>query len=532
MVRMAHPWKDPKSGSYFLRIKVPADIRPRAKGRKVTLPIAETTVTVTMGDVVQVSLRTRDQREAKSRYIAAHANLAATWEAIRLGPAKLTYRDVVALAGDAYKAFAYGLEDDPGKAELWAKVLADNAKAAAGGLSLKIGTEAQIADSLDQRFGPIADAIIRKRSLDLDAETRHAVIVETAKAMDEAAQKLQRNAQGDYRPDGTGERFPTFTPSAKPKAVPTVTFDDLFDKWKKRKARAASSIRRWEPIITKALPDFLGHKDAAAVTKADLVRWRDHLIAAGTNAPRVIRSTHLASVRAVYSVWVADDLLPTNPAKGVVMDVSAPLVVREKGFTDAEAKKILKATTTTLQGGRTDFTQAALRWLPWLCAYAGCRITELAQLRREDVRQDPEGRFWMIRITPDAGSVKGRRYRDIPLHPHLVEQGFITFVQASAEGPLFHEKTAKGAKAASQGPAQTVGKMITRWVRDTVGIKDTRVQPNHGWRHRFTTVSRSVSMDHEKREYIVGHALPGMGDTYGDMAGLYSEVVKLPRIKV
>lgn len=529
---MAHPWKDPKSGSYFLRIKVPADIRVRAKGRKVALPISETTVTVTMGDLVQVSLRTKEQREAKARYVTAHADLMASWEAIRRGPVKLTYRQVVALAGDAYRAFAEGLEDDPGKAELWATVIADNAKAAAGGLSLKIGTEARIADSLDRRFGPVADAIIRKRALDLDVETRHSVIVEVGKAMTEAAQKLQRNAQGDYRHDTNADRFPAFITVAKPKVVPAVSFVDLFDKWKNRKTRAASSIRRWEPVITKALPAFLEHNDAAAVTKAELVRWRDHLIAAGTNSPRVIRNTHLASVKAVYGVWVADDLLPTNPAKGVVMDVSAPLVEREKGFTDAEAKKILKATTATPQDGRSDFTQAALRWLPWLCAYAGCRITELAQLRREDVRQDPEGRFWMIRITPGAGSVKGRRYRDIPLHPHLVEQGYITFVQASKEGPLFHEKPAKDAKAASQGLAQTVGKMITRWVRETVGIKDSRVQPNHGWRHRFTTVSRAVSMDHEKREYIVGHALPGMGDTYGDMAGLYAEIVKIPRIKV
>ncbi|OYW35375.1 MAG: hypothetical protein B7Z35_15450, partial [Hydrogenophilales bacterium 12-61-10] len=202
---MSQPWKDPKSGSYSLRIKVPADIRARAKGRRVALPIGETTTTVTMGDVVQVSLRTKDKREAKARYVPAHAELIASWEAIRRGPARLTYRQVVALAGDAYRAFAESLEDDPGAPAIWAKVLEDNARAAGGGLSLKIGTEAQIADSLDQRFGPIADAMIRNRNLDLDAETRHAVIVETSKAMTEVAQKLQRNAQGDFRPDPSAD---------------------------------------------------------------------------------------------------------------------------------------------------------------------------------------------------------------------------------------------------------------------------------------------------------------------------------------
>jgi hypothetical protein len=42
---------------------------------------------------------------------------------------------------------------------------------------------------------------------------------------------------------------------------------------------------------------------------------------------------------------------------------------------------------------------------------------------------------------------------------------------------------------------------------------------------------RRVSMDHEKREYMIGHALPGMGDTCGDMAGLFGEIIKLPQIK-
>ena len=60
-------------------------------------------------------------------------------------------------------------------------MIADNDRAAAGDLSFKIGTEARIADSLERRFGPIADVIIRKRMLDLDGETRQSVIVEISR---------------------------------------------------------------------------------------------------------------------------------------------------------------------------------------------------------------------------------------------------------------------------------------------------------------------------------------------------------------
>jgi hypothetical protein len=36
-------------------------------------------------------------------------------------------------------------------------------------------------------------------------------------------------------------------------------------------------------------------------------------------------------------------------------------------------------------------------------------------------------------------------------------------------------------------------------------------------------------MDHEKREYILGHTLAGPGPVYGEFAGLCHKVIKLPR---
>lgn len=38
-------------------------------------------------------------------------------------------------------------------------------------------------------------------------------------------------------------------------------------------------------------------------------------------------------------------------------------------------------------------------------------------------------------------------------------------------------------------------------------------------------------MDSEKREAIIGHALKGSSETYGDMKGLYMELEKLPYVR-
>ena len=76
--------------------------------------------------------------------------------------------------------------------------------------------------------------------------------------------------------------------------------------------------------------------------------------------------------------------------------------------------------------------------------------------------------------------------------------------------------------------------MINR-VRDFVRsiVPDSKVQPLHGWRHRFITQARVHKLDQELRRMITGHAGKGVDETtYGDAAGLYEEICKLPRYAV
>ena len=147
-------------------------------------------------------------------------------------------------------------------------------------------------------------------------------------------------------------------------------------------------------------------------------------------------------------------------------------------------------------------------------------MTEITSLHRESFRT--VSGVPLVRII----GTKTGEYRDVPLHPQLVEIGLLQFVEASHTGPLFYnEKDQRGRGAQSQS------EKLAKWVRK-LGIDDPRIQPNHGWRHRFTTLARAVRMDHEKREYILGHTLPGLGSKYGDMRGLVEEINKLPTYNV
>ena len=75
----------------------------------------------------------------------------------------------------------------------------------------------------------------------------------------------------------------------------------------------------------------------------------------------------------------------------------------------------------------TDKNKAARRWAPWLCGYTGAWMSEITQLRTVEV-VDVRG-IWCIDLKHPARTWRTRdSERFIPLHPHLIEQGFLEFV--------------------------------------------------------------------------------------------------------
>jgi integrase len=177
----------------------------------------------------------------------------------------------------------------------------------------------------------------------------------------------------------------------------------------------------------------------------------------------------------------------------------------------------------------SDQMRGAFRWLPWLCAYSGARVGEIAQLRKQDI-QLHDG-VWLMWITPEAGSTKNGAPRFVAIHPHLVEQGFLDFVKRSKNNaPLFYDPARSRGGRDGNPQYKKVGERIGAWVRE-IGVDDERIQPNHAWRHLFKTRARKVKMDVGAREYMQGHVPSTEGEAYGEFEPdvLAYEVGKLPR---
>ncbi|WP_157091400.1 hypothetical protein [Methylobacterium nodulans] len=127
---------------------------------------------------------------------------------------------------------------------------------------------------------------------------------------------------------------------------------------------------------------------------------------------------------------------------------------------------------------------------------------------------------------PEAGSLKSASAeRTVPLHSTLLKVGFLEFVRGVGTGPLFPEL--RPDKFGRRGGNGT--KIHGPWVRK-LGITDSRIQPNHAWRHRFKTLARHHELGTDMVDAIVGHARRTVAGSYGEfpLTALKREIEKIP----
>jgi len=120
-----------------------------------------------------------------------------------------------------------------------------------------------------------------------------------------------------------------------------------------------------------------------------------------------------------------------------------------------------------------------------------------------------EGDTWVMRLTPEAGAIKTNAFRDVPLHDHLVDLGFVEFLNHQSNGPLFCRADGKGNTV---GSAEGVYSRIRKSVREV--IQDPAVQPNHAWRYTFKSRGFEAGIDAHTLDAICGHGPKSQGEAY------------------
>jgi integrase len=494
---------------------------------------------------ITLTLGTASGTQAK----AAHARIAADVEAIfatlRAGPRSLSHKETVALSGEVYRALIAEHEDNPGEVERWVRAEVENLRAESGQhdpSSLRIETEVERKlRGFERLFGARVDALLSSKALWVEEESRGRLLEQVSAAVRQGNLVLMERAAGDYSPDPLAHRFPEVPAltATTLRGRGKLTMAALFERWEKHPEQQNTSPdtkRRYKGVFA-AVSKFLGNPDAREVSSADLQRYVEARMEAAENplSPRAARDVHKAALSSVYG-WATTKATLTgikaNPAAGVGIKVVKARATRQKGLTDAEAHRLVDAALAVQAVEAQPRTlHAARRWATLVCFYTGSRIGAVAQLRSEDVSVHPDGA--MIRFTPEAGEgIKGDA-RVVPVHPRLVELGFLAFVKAAPLGPLFYNPSQRRRANARIPQGDLVARELAEWAGTVVAAPDLG-KVLHAIRHRFMTCCRHAGIEEQYVEAIAGHAPGRQNRQYGEfpVAALARELLRLDPMRV
>jgi integrase len=511
-----------RDGRYYARRVVPVELRPLVGGNELRQPLGPDRQAATRllpAALVQINAKIESARRALVQ---------------RSGPAAAKYNQRALTDEELARVhYAERLAFDElarNTSPAWASVSIDDLFVS----ELRGVLAGRLGDEEIQRL--LGDALARFRSLGLLAAERgtsdwRRAARRLAEAELEALERVYERDEGMLpgRQSHPAHLLPTRDAFEEAVPLAPVSLRDLLESHLcslERSGRGRAARKSW----TRVFEDLLGFlrkqrklhgptvdeaDDANRLTADELIAWRDNKLE--TLSAKTVKDVWLASIKSVLRHAVEDRKLTENPASNLRVRISPAPRLRDKGYSDAEARNILAACRRYVPPSRENpanresaHLTAAKRWAPWLCAFTGARIGEILQLRKADIQV--QNGITFLHITPEAGTVKNRAFRDVPLHAQLVELGFLTFVESSADGPLFYSPRADPEKL----PAQAVAGRLSLWLRVSNLVPDG-VPPNHGWRHRFKTLSRDLGHDPHIIDAIQGHKGQTASDGYGDV---------------
>ena len=523
VLRMARLKSRKNSSIPPFRERVPADVLELARNQKPTIRLQaaaagepDIVVTPKLGDAVWFSLQTNDPVLALQRQTSAALQLRRFYDVLRNGPQPLTHIQIIGFAGIAYEQMVAFFRDEPGKAGDWK--LAQELT-----IDALLGYEREgNFRGLEHSVGRDVDALLSQHAIVTDKESRKRLIVKVASSIAHAADRLRRHAEGDYSPDKHIERYAEAKGAIRGaegngKAKTKMALSDLFERWQRERGPAPSTVITWTGYVRR-FREHLGHEDIHKVAKADVIAWKDKLVAAGYSA-RGIKYGHIAAISALFSYAVDNEILQVNPAKGIKLTLKRAAGTKMLPYTDEEVGQILRL---------ADKEKApAKRWLPWLLAFSGARVGELAQLWGSRIIE-VDG-CYVLKIAPaeDGGTLKNEgSERDVPLPLAVIERGFLDFVKERGGGPLFYGKRGRGKRHSSKG----VATHLAAWIRDQ-GFTDGRKAPNHAFRHWFKSACQKAGVQDSVADAIQGHVgSRGEADRYRhvSVAVMFEAIQRIP----
>ena len=306
-----------------------------------------------------------------------------------------------------------------------------------------------------------------------------------------------------------------------PPLWPRVTVTELLDGWKLERKPSGKTYDSFAGRLRK-FESSLGGRTLDKATPKDAADWKAKRLQDGLSPKSV--TTEIDGLKAVLNWAAANHKIERYPFAGMRAVPNKEESKTRRPTTDDETIAILSHVRN--EGG-------ARKWLPWIASFTGARITEVGQLYSSDVKRLGEIVYLDInRDTADKSLKTAGSKRNIPLHPQVLDEGFLEFVATREGGPLFPElnldKHGKRARASSR--------LMEKLIRGELAISDLSLAPAHSFRHRFTDLCRNHGIRDELWNSLTGHLGKKAPDKYGNGFWIKTQyedgISRLPRLKI
>ena len=512
-----------RGGVYQLRVVIPLDLRPAFGGRtKVTC-----------------SLKTSDRREAALAGSKRRADLLQEFQERRraLNPQRVVTigPELGKLLGERVRATV--LQNSQSMRETGGAMLSEIArKIPKPGAGLTIGTPKAapvpvVASPLDglsdeqlevltglnsiandhaaiqlagQRLSfvvPLVDAEAKKLGLLIDWNTQEArpVLSECLTAYRIAREDVTRLDAGQVLPAAAAPTAP----------ARSFTLRQVFDRWKPSKPRKEPSTRACELALELFEKQF-GNVSVSQIDRDQGDTFRTWLQQQGSASKTA--SDRFTWVKTLLTYADRDlDLIPRNPWHRLAL--ANQTESRRRPWKLDELRGFFGLplfTAYAIPSGAKAGADAAY-WIPLIGLFTGATVSELAQLRCQDV--DVDSVVPTLRITNEGENMSTKneyRKRELPIHSELIRLGFLVYA-----------KTIRNSGEKSLWPALPLrrdkpGGYFSEWfgeVRKAPPLNFGRHPDFHCLRHTARTAMAEAGFADSVKDRITGHAVKGSDGT-------------------
>jgi integrase len=209
---------------------------------------------------------------------------------------------------------------------------------------------------------------------------------------------------------------------------------EIYEKWKQSHPRSNDSINSCDRSL-KLFEALVGNIAVEQVDRGMGAQFKTHLLQLDTSTKTA--RDKLIWVKSLLNYAHRDlELTSRNVWNGI--DISFKTTKRRRPWTDEELIILFSQplfTEKKLPRNKKAGGWAAY-WVPLIAVFSGARVSEICQLTADDIDTNTNHPTIKIRSRSEHQRLKTvNAERDIPIHPQLIELGFLDYVEQVKSSP-------------------------------------------------------------------------------------------------